>query len=53
MKGGGRGLWELRSLFSSVNYDSSSFRPRSVSRERALIVSKWFEDFILECERSA
>ena len=32
IKGGGRGLQELQSLFSSVNYDSSSVRPCSVSR---------------------
>ena len=40
IQGGGRGLQELQSLFSSVNYDFSSVRPCSVSRERALIVSK-------------
>ena len=40
IKGGRRGLRELQSLFSSINFNSSSVRPRSVSRERALIVSK-------------
>lgn len=38
-KGGGEGLQELRSLFSFVNYDSSSVKSHSSNWERALFVS--------------
>ena len=39
-KGGGKGLRELRSLVSSINYDSASGKARGSNRERALIVSQ-------------
>ena len=37
-KGGGKGLRELRSLVSSINYDSTSSKARGSNRERAVIV---------------
>ena len=49
IEGGGRGLRELQSLFNSINYDSSSVRPRSVSRERALIVSRFLRKWRSFC----
>ena len=39
-KGGGKGLRELRSLVSSINYDSASSKSRGSNRERAVIVSQ-------------
>ena len=37
-KGGGKGLRELRSLVSSINYDSASGKARGSKREKAVIV---------------
>ena len=39
-KGRGKGLRELRSLMSSINYDSASGKARGSNRERAVIVSQ-------------
>ena len=39
-KGGGKGLRELRSLVSSINYDFASSKARGSNRERVLIVSQ-------------
>ena len=37
-KGRGKGLRELRSLMSSINYDSASGKARGSKREKAVIV---------------
>ena len=39
-KGGGKGLRELKSLVSSINYDSASGKAKGSNRERAVIVSQ-------------
>ena len=39
-KGLGKGLRDLRSLMSSINYDSTSGKARGSNRERAVIVSQ-------------
>ena len=39
-KEGGKGLRELRSLVSSINYDSTSSKARGSNRERVVIVSQ-------------
>ena len=39
-KDGGKGLRELRSLVSFINYDSESGKARGSNREMALIVSQ-------------
>ena len=39
-KEGGKGLRELRSLVSSINYDSTSSKSRGYNRERAMNVSQ-------------
>ena len=39
-KSGGKGIRELRALFSSINYCESSTKHRGISRDRALIVSQ-------------
>ena len=39
-RGGGKGLRELRSLVSFINYDSASGKARGSNREMALIMSQ-------------
>ena len=39
-KGGGKGLKELMSLVSFINYDSASGKARGSNKEMALIVSQ-------------
>ena len=49
---GVKGLRELKGLFSSINYGSTSARRSGINRDRFSLLLNEFEVTFLECQRA-